>query len=101
MRIGTGAAGAAPVREDYLGRHENARYWVDFDDFAFYRMEVRELYFVAGFGAMGWVEAGALLVGDSMRGSLRPWAMPTDFSKSHRMSRLPKAQLVIGRNKAA
>lgn len=45
------------VRTDYLERHENARHWVDFDDFAFYRMEVRELYFVAGFGAMGWVDA--------------------------------------------
>ena len=48
-----------PVRANYLARHESARSWVGFDDFAFYRMEVRELYFVAGFGAMGWVEADA------------------------------------------
>jgi heme oxygenase (biliverdin-IX-beta and delta-forming) len=47
----------ASVREDYLARQPNARYWVDFDDFAFYRMEVVDLYYVAGFGAMGWVEA--------------------------------------------
>jgi putative heme iron utilization protein len=46
-----------PVRTDYLARHEQARYWVDFDDFAFYRLDVVDLYFVAGFGAMGWVEA--------------------------------------------
>ena len=46
----------APVRTDYLARHENARYWVDFDDFAFHRLEVVDLYFVAGFGAMGWVD---------------------------------------------
>lgn len=45
------------VREDYLGRHENARYWVDFGDFGFYRMAVDDLYYVAGFGAMGWVDA--------------------------------------------
>jgi hypothetical protein len=45
------------VREDYLARQPNARYWVDFDDFAFYRMDVAELYYVAGFGAMGWVDA--------------------------------------------
>ena len=44
------------VREVYLSRHENARYWVDFKDFAFYRMEVVDLYFVGGFGVMGWVE---------------------------------------------
>jgi putative heme iron utilization protein len=53
------AAAVAPVREDYLGRHENARYWVDFEDFAFYRMAVADLYYVAGFGAMGWVDAAA------------------------------------------
>ena len=46
------------VREDYLARHPNARSWVDFDDFAFYRMDVVDLYYVAGFGAMGWVDAG-------------------------------------------
>jgi len=45
------------VRKIYLARHENARYWVDFEDFAFYRMEVSDLYFVGGFGVMGWVSA--------------------------------------------
>ena len=45
------------VRASYLARHDNARYWVDFDDFFFHRMEVVDLYYVAGFGAMGWVEA--------------------------------------------
>ena len=49
----------AAVREDYLARHDNARYWVDFGDFAFYRLTVDDLYYVAGFGAMGWVEAEA------------------------------------------
>jgi hypothetical protein len=44
------------VREAYLSRHENARYWVDFTDFAVDRMEVVDLYFVGGFGVMGWVE---------------------------------------------
>jgi len=52
-------AARAAVRADYLARHENARYWVDFGDFAFYRLAIDELYYVAGFGAMGWVEAAA------------------------------------------
>jgi heme oxygenase (biliverdin-IX-beta and delta-forming) len=47
----------ASARQIYLSRHENARYWVDFDDFAFYRMEVADVYFVGGFGVMGWVTA--------------------------------------------
>jgi putative heme iron utilization protein len=47
----------AGARKIYLSRHENARYWVDFDDFAFYRLEIQDLYFVGGFGVMGWVTA--------------------------------------------
>ena len=43
------------VRELYLARYKNASYWVDFDDFSFYRMEIKDIYFVGGFGAMGWV----------------------------------------------
>ncbi len=46
------------VRENYLTRHEKARYWVDYGDFGFYRMELVDVYFVGGFGVMGWVEAG-------------------------------------------
>ena len=45
------------VREDYLKRHEKARHWVDYGDFGFYRLDVVGVYFVGGFGVMGWVEA--------------------------------------------
>jgi len=45
------------ARALYLARYENSKYWVDFEDFAFYRMEVIDLYYVGGFGMMGWVEA--------------------------------------------
>ena len=48
---------AAQVRELYLARHENSRYWVDFADFNFFRLEPVELYYVGGFGVMGWVDA--------------------------------------------
>jgi putative heme iron utilization protein len=51
-------ADAEAVRDDYLARHPNARAWVDFDDFAFFALAVVDVYYVAGFGAMGWVEAG-------------------------------------------
>ena len=47
----------AAARELYLARYENSKYWVDFEDFAFWRMEVIDLYYVGGFGVMGWVEA--------------------------------------------
>jgi hypothetical protein len=47
----------AAVRELYLASYPNSKYWVDFDDFFFYRMEVIDVYFVGGFGVMGWVTA--------------------------------------------
>jgi putative heme iron utilization protein len=45
------------VRELYLSRHENAKFWQDYTDFAYYRMEVSGVYFIGGFGLMGWVSA--------------------------------------------
>jgi hypothetical protein len=51
------AVDIAAIRLAYLARHENARYWVDYDDFAFHRMEIADIYFVGGFGVMGWVAA--------------------------------------------
>jgi len=46
-----------PTRATYLTRYENAAAWVDFDDFTFYRLTVTDVYYVGGFGAMGWVSA--------------------------------------------
>jgi putative heme iron utilization protein len=51
------AAEIADARAQYLARHENSRYWVDFADFSFYRLEVIDVYYVGGFGVMGWVAA--------------------------------------------
>jgi len=47
----------ASVRELYLARHENSRYWVDFADFGFFRLQPIDVYYVGGFGVMGWVAA--------------------------------------------
>ncbi|MBM4124585.1 MAG: DUF2470 domain-containing protein [Nitrospira sp.] len=46
------------VRGIYLARFDNAAYWADFGDFGFYRMEVVDVYYVGGFGVMGWVTTG-------------------------------------------
>src|SRR6202035_4958021 len=48
---------AAEVRELYLSRYENAKYWQDYTDFAYYRLEVSAVYFIGGFGVMGWISA--------------------------------------------
>lgn len=47
----------AAARECYLSRHENSRFWVDFKDFGFYRLQPVDIYYVGGFGVMGWVSA--------------------------------------------
>ena len=47
----------AAAREAYLARHEGSRYWVDFADFGFFRLTPAEVYYVGGFGVMGWVPA--------------------------------------------
>ena len=48
---------AGEARERYLSRYENSRSWVDFKDFGFYRLQPLDLYYVGGFGVMGWVTA--------------------------------------------
>src|ERR1700728_885445 len=47
----------AGARKLYLERYANSKYWVDFEDFSFYRMDVLDVYYVGGFGVMGWVQA--------------------------------------------
>ena len=45
------------ARQRYLSRYENSRSWVDFKDFGFYRLQPLDIYYVGGFGVMGWVIA--------------------------------------------
>ncbi len=47
----------AEARKLYLARYANSKYWVDFEDFSFYRLDVVDVYYVGGFGVMGWVSA--------------------------------------------
>ena len=48
-------------RAAYLERHPSAKYWIDFSDFAFFRLEVSDVYYVGGFGVMGWVSSADYL----------------------------------------
>jgi putative heme iron utilization protein len=47
----------AEARTLYLENYPNSKYWVDFEDFSFYRLDVVDVYYVGGFGVMGWVSA--------------------------------------------
>jgi len=52
----------AAARERYLERQPRAAYWVDFEDFGFWRLEVSDVYFVGGFAAMDWVTGAGYAV---------------------------------------
>ncbi len=39
----------------YLAQHPAAEQWAGFGDFNIYRMEIAEIYYVGGFGVMGWI----------------------------------------------
>jgi heme iron utilization protein len=52
-----GEPDAAEARKLYLARYANSKYWVDYEDFSFYRMDVLDVYYVGGFGVMGWIPA--------------------------------------------
>lgn len=50
---------AETVRDRYLARIPNARFYVDFKDFGFWRLSVEAVRFIGGFGRMSWVDAAA------------------------------------------
>jgi putative heme iron utilization protein len=47
----------AEPRSLYLASYSDSKHWVNFDDFFFFQMDVVDIYFVGGFGVMGWVAA--------------------------------------------
>jgi putative heme iron utilization protein len=47
----------AAVRDTYLASNPASAYYIDFGDFSFWRLEVRSVRYVGGYGRMSWVEA--------------------------------------------
>ncbi len=47
------------VRERYLAAIPTAAYYIDFGDFTFFRLTVRDIRYVGGYGRMSWVGAAA------------------------------------------
>jgi hypothetical protein len=44
------AAELPKAKKAYLAKHPQASLWIDFSDFFLYRMEVKDVYWVGGFG---------------------------------------------------
>ena len=51
-------------RQRFLEVHPTAAVYVDFSDFAFYRFIPETLYYIAGFGRMGWADVPAYQVAE-------------------------------------
>ena len=51
------AEGLLEAQQAYLRRHPTAAQYLNFGDFEFYRLEIHDVYFVGGFGRMGWLRA--------------------------------------------
>ena len=51
----TSTAASPQLRELYLARHPEAERWIDYADFSLYRFRCDDVYYVGGFGVMGWV----------------------------------------------
>lgn len=47
----------AALRAEYVQQHPEAAEWIEFGDFRVFRMKVEDVYYIGGFGAMGWVSA--------------------------------------------
>jgi heme iron utilization protein len=47
------------AREAFLAAHADARFYVDYGDFSFFRLTVESLRYIGGFGRMSWVTAEA------------------------------------------
>lgn len=70
--------GIADARKLYLARYPNSKNWVDFKDFSFYRMDVVDVYYVGGFGVMGWFSASEYYQGQpDPLAALRPTSSST------------------------
>jgi len=54
-RLGDGAERDS-AKQAYLRAHPNAQYYVDYKDFAFWRIDVEAVRYIGGYGRMSWVD---------------------------------------------
>lgn len=45
------------ARNAFLASHPNASYYVDFNDFSFWKLTVESIRYIGGYGRMSWIEA--------------------------------------------
>jgi len=55
----------AEFRDLYLAAHPASAAFIDFPDFAFYRLRAERVRYIAGFGRMGWIPKDTLVASDA------------------------------------
>lgn len=60
------------VKRQYLAANPTSAYYIDFGDFTFFRLAVRSIRYVGGYGRMSWVDAAdyALAEADPLAGEV-------------------------------
>ncbi len=56
-RVARDAGELPALRSAFLAAHPHAAYYVDYQDFDFYRLELASVRYIGGYGRMSWVEA--------------------------------------------
>jgi len=52
------------AKNTYLSVHPNAAYYIDYADFAFWRLDVESVRYIGGYGRMSWVDIAAWRTGE-------------------------------------
>lgn len=55
-KLGGNGAERGAAKDAYLRAHPNAEYYIDYADFAFWRLDVDTVRYIGGYGRMSWVE---------------------------------------------
>ena len=83
------------VRDRYLEANPASAYYIDFGDFAFYRLDVETIRYVGGYGRMSWVDAAAYA-----RAEPDPLAAAADGIIGHMNADHAEAQVLFCRHLA-
>jgi heme iron utilization protein len=86
------------VRDQYLAANPASAYYIDFGDFSFWRLEVRSVRYVGGYGRMSWVDAAdyAAAEPDPLAGEAAVGILE-HMNADHRDSLVLMAQVLGGR----
>jgi putative heme iron utilization protein len=90
------AAELAGVRETFLKQQPTAAYYVDFKDFAFYRLEPVALRYVGGFGRMSWVTAEDYLTAEPDPLAAAAAGILKHMNEDHAVAVVAYAQVLAG-----